>query len=91
MVGNEDQVAGFCEHRSCGKRILPVVALVNKPDTSYFGVDPRELAQAVRGVAHVPCLSPKAGAEVAKRLGGTLGPVAGAPRIYVFGFAATTS
>ena len=38
MVGNEDQVAGFCEHRFCGKRILPVVALVNKPDTSYFGV-----------------------------------------------------
>lgn len=91
MVGDEDQVAGFCEHLLCGRRILPLVTLVNKLDTRCYGVDPRGLALNVSGVAHVVCLSPEAGAEVAHRLGGKLGSVAGAARIYAPKFTATAS
>ena len=76
---------------SGSKRIPPIVALVNKPDTRYYGVDPRGLAQVVLGVAHVPSLLPEAGAKFAQGLGGKLGPVAGAARIYVSGFTATAS
>lgn len=81
-VNDEKQLQGFLEHVSSPLRTLPVIALANRPQTRFYGVDPRGLATAVRGLAHVICLDPAIAAEVAEQLGPRLGIVPGAARIY---------
>lgn len=86
MVGDQEQLDAFCDHLLSDKRTLPVIALANKPNSRYYGVDPRGLAQAVRGLAHVACLAPDLVSDVTHRLGKHLAPVQGAARIYGPGF-----
>ena len=81
-VNNETQLQGFLAHVLSTQRNLPVIALANRPETRFYGVDPRGLATAVRGLAHVICLEPTIAREVADRLGPRLGVVPGAARIY---------
>jgi hypothetical protein len=86
MVDDQVQLEAFCDHLLLDKRALPVIALTNKPDSRYYGVDPRGLSEAVRGVAHVACLTPAMAADASRRLGKHLAPVPGAPRIYGMNF-----
>lgn len=81
-VHDETQLQGFLAHVASPLRTLPVIALANLPQTRFYGVDPRGLATAVRGLAHVTCLDPAIAAEVAGQLGHRLGIVPGAARIY---------
>lgn len=89
MIGDQEQLKAFCDHVFSDKRTLPVIALANKPNSRYYGVDPRGLAEAVRGMAHVACVAPDLVSDVTHRLGKGLGPVQGAARIYQPGFTAT--
>ena len=57
-VNDESQLQGFLAHVSSPLRTLPVIALAHRPQTRFYGVDPRGLATAVRGLAHVICLDP---------------------------------
>lgn len=82
MVGDQEQLEAFCDHVLLDKRALPVIALTNKPNSRYYGVDPRGLSEAVRGLAHVVCLTPELAAGASGRLGKNLVPVPGIPRIY---------
>jgi hypothetical protein len=91
MVGDQEQLQAFCDHVLSDKRALPIIALANKPNSRYYGVDPRGLAEAVRGLAHVACLAPDLASDVTRRFGKTLSPVQGAARIYAPGFTATAS
>ena len=86
MVGDQEQLKAFCDHVLSDKRTLPVIALANKPNSRYYGVDPRGVAQAVRGLAHVACIAPDLVSDVTDRFGKNLGPVQGAARIYRPGF-----
>ncbi len=88
MVSDEGQLAAFCEHLLSSSRTLPVIALTHKPQSRYYGVDPRGLAQVVRGLAHVACLTPELAAGVGQRLGRLLAPMPGIARIYGAGFSA---
>ena len=63
-----------------------MIALANKPGSRYYGVDPRGLAEAVRGLAHVACLTPEAATELRSRLGQRFAPMPGAVRIYAPAF-----
>jgi len=81
-VNDESQLQGFLAHVSSPLRTLPVIALAHRPQTRFYGVDPRGLATAVRGLAHVICLDPAIATEVAEQLGPRLGVVPGAARIY---------
>jgi hypothetical protein len=81
-VADEKQLQGFLAHVSSRERTLPVIALANRPQTRFYGVDPRGLATAVRGLAHVICLDPAIAPEVTEQLGPRLGIVPGAARIY---------
>ncbi|MCB2003413.1 MAG: hypothetical protein KDH93_00270 [Rhodoferax sp.] len=81
-VSDPEQLENFLAHVSSTRRTLPIIALANRPGTRFFGVDPAGLAMAVRGLAHVACLSPEVSDAVAERLGPHLGVVAGAARIY---------
>ena len=86
MVDDEEQLEAFCTHLLCATRTLPVIALANKPGSRYYGVDPRGLAEAVRGLAHVTCIAPALVHVLAGRLTRSLVPVPGAARIYRAGF-----
>jgi hypothetical protein len=86
MVTDAAELDGFCDHVMHEKRALPVIALANKPNSRFYGVDPRGLAEAVRGLAHVVCLTPELAANAAPRLGRNLVPVPGAARIYRLNF-----
>ncbi|MEO8542920.1 MAG: hypothetical protein ABI434_05015 [Burkholderiaceae bacterium] len=81
-VNDANQLQGFLAHVLSHQRTLPVIALANRPQTRFYGVDPRGLATAVRGLAHVICLDPAIATEVAEQLGPRLGVVPGAARIY---------
>ncbi len=81
-VANEQQLAAFLAHVASKERRLPVIALTNTPRSRYFGVDPRGLAEAVRGLAHVACVSPEMAVEVKAQFGPGLGLSPGAARIY---------
>lgn len=85
-VNEEAQAAAFCKHVQSDSRMLPIIALANKPATRFYGVDPRGLAEAVRGLAHVACVAPELSGAVTQRLGEPFGVVAGAARIYLPGF-----
>lgn len=88
-VTDAAQLEAFLVHVSSDRRSLPVIALANKPGSRFYGVDPRGLAEAVRGLAHVACLTPELAAQVAGRLGDPFGVVPGAARIYAPHFRAT--
>ncbi len=81
-VVNEQQLAAFLAHVASKERHLPVIALTNTPRSRYFGVDPRGLAEAVRGLAHVACVSPEMAVEVKAQFGPGLSLSPGAARIY---------
>jgi hypothetical protein len=85
-VDDPEGLDAFCEHLHSVNRLLPVIALVNRPNSRYYGVDPRGLSEAVRGLAHVACLAPDIAAEARMRLGKKFGPVPGAARIYAPNF-----
>ena len=85
-VDSPQRVQAFCDHVLSDSRGLPVIALSNNARSRYFGVDPRALAEAVRGLAHVACISPDAAGIVTRTLGPQFGPDAGAARIYAPGF-----
>lgn len=85
-VEDDEQLDAFCTHVLSPARRLPVIALANNPHSRFFGVDPRGLAEAVRGLAHVACVAPGVAAEVGRRFGSDFGVVAGAARVYTPGF-----
>jgi hypothetical protein len=86
MVDTPDQVAQFTDHLLLPERMLSVVVLANKPNSRYFGADPRGVAEATRGLAHVVCLAPEAFAAFTDQVDRKLAPVQGAVRIYKPGF-----
>ncbi len=89
MVEDEEQLSAFYTHLLSDARSLPVIALTNKPGSRFYGVDPRGLAEAVRGLAHVTCIAPVMAGALNRRLTRSLGPAPGAARIYRPGFTAT--
>jgi hypothetical protein len=89
MVDDEAQLAAFTTHLLSAARSLPIIALTNKPGSRYYGVDPRGLAEAVRGLAHVTCFAPAMAGALTASLTRSLGLAAGAARVYAPGFAAT--
>ena len=80
------QLDALCKHLLSSERKLPVIALVNRPQTHYYGVDPQVLAENLRGLAHVACIAPHLEADIESRLGRDLGVEQGAARIYTAGF-----
>lgn len=88
MVASQDQLAALCGQLLLDRRRLPVIALTNRPESRYYGVDPRGLAEAVVGLAHVACVAPDLVADLTQRLGTPLGVAPGAARIYGPGFTA---
>ena len=86
-VSNDDQLDAFFRHVLAPQRRLPIVALCHQPRSQYYGVDPKALATAVRGIAHVACLTTQTCHDVRARWGAGLAPVAGAARLYPPGFA----
>lgn len=90
-VDNPEQLTHFMAHVASPTRALPIIALANRPGTRFYGVDPAGLAMAVRGLAHVACLSPEMSAEMATQLGPHLSVVPGAARIYGAGVPVTAS
>jgi hypothetical protein len=86
MVEGDDQLAALCDHLLEAERALPVILLGNKGTSRYYGVDPRGLAEAVCGLAHVACLTPDGIAGFTERFGRRLAPAPGAVRIYMPGF-----
>lgn len=85
-IDDANQLAAFCGHVLSARRTLPVIALANRPNSRFYGVDPRGLAEAVRGMAHVVCLTPELAALAGPRLGASFSIVPGAARIFAPGF-----
>lgn len=88
-VIDPQQLEALCNHllsAQSAQRTLPVIALVNKPQTRYYGVDPHGLAESLRGMAHVACIAPHLAASVSETLGPDFGVAQGAARIYAPGF-----
>jgi hypothetical protein len=88
-VNDPHQGEAFCDHVLSDRRMLPVIALMNSPHSRYYGVDPNGLAEAVRGLAHVVCVSAPMAGIVAERLGSDFVPNSGGARIYAPGFNTT--
>ncbi|MBA2961046.1 MULTISPECIES: hypothetical protein [Ramlibacter] len=88
LLESPEQLDPFVEHLLMPERRLPVVVLANKPNTRYYGADPRGIAEAARGLAHVVCLAPEAFATFTQTVDRKLAPVQGAVRIYKPGFTA---
>lgn len=87
-VCDDDQLQAFMGHVQSAQRRLPVLALCHQPRSRYYGVDPQALATAVRGIAHVACLTTATSEAVAAQWGSEVSPVAGAARLYLPGFSA---
>ena len=85
-VHDASHLDAFCKHVLSRERQLPVIALTTSLRSRFYGVDPRGLAEAVRGLAHVACLAPEVASEVVLRFGKDFGLVHGAARIYTAGF-----
>ncbi len=85
-VEDEQQLDAFCRHVLSKQRRLPVIALTHSPRSRFYGVDPKGLAEALRGMAHVAFLPPHLAAEASERFGADFGLLAGAARIYGAGF-----
>lgn len=86
FVEDDAQFEAFCAHLLAPQRGLPVIVLSNNPHSRFFGVDPRGLAEAARGLAHVTCLSPWLAPELARRFGPAFGAASGAARVFRPGF-----
>lgn len=41
VVADRSELEAFCDHVLLAKRTLPIIALTHKPDTRYYGVDPK--------------------------------------------------
>lgn len=82
----DDDPTPFVDHLLDPARALPVIVLASKGSSRYYGADPRGLAEAVCGLAHVVCLPPAVVAAFAERFGRGLAPLAGMVRIYMPGF-----
>lgn len=80
------QLDALCDHLMAPDRTLPVIALVNRPQSRFYGVDPDGLAENLRGLAHVACVASHLTRDVADRLGDDFAVVHGAARIYAPGF-----
>lgn len=91
FVEGGQQLALLCDHLLAGDRTLPVILLGNKPNSRYYGVDPRGLAESVCGLAHVVCLTPEGIAAFAEKFGRGLAPAAASVRIYMPGFGAAAT
>ncbi len=76
------QLDALCDHLLAQDRTLPVIALVNRPQSRFYGVDPDGLAETLRGLAHVACVASHLSDDVADRLGRDFAVVHGAARIY---------
>jgi hypothetical protein len=85
------QLDALCDHLLAKDRTLPVIALVNRPQSRYYGVDPDGLAENLRGLAHVACVASHLSDDVADRLGQDFSVVHGAARIYAPGFHANAA
>lgn len=90
-VDDHEQLQAFLAHVLSAQRRLPILALCHQPRSRYYGVDPKALATAVRGVAHVACLTTATSDAVAAQWGLELAPVAGAARLYLPGFVANAA
>ena len=86
VVSHPSQLDAFFEQVLSRQRRLPVIALTSRPRSQHYGVDPRALAQAVRGMAHVTCIPAAMAPEVARTLGSAFGVTHGAARIFAAGF-----
>ena len=85
-IEDREHAQAFHGHVLSGARTLPIIALSHGAHSRYYGVDPRALAEALSGLAHVVCLSPAVASLVSERLGKALAPDSGAARIYAPGF-----
>lgn len=90
-VEDDEQLDAFCAHVLSPQRTLPVIVLSNSPHSRFYGVDPRGLAEAVRGLAHVTCMAPWLAPEVGRRFGDEFGLVSAAARIFQPGFSANAA
>lgn len=85
-VTDKWQLDALCQHLMAEGRTLPVIALVNRPQSHYYGVDPDGLAENLRGLAHVACVASHLSQGVSERLGYDFAMVHGAARIFTPGF-----
>jgi hypothetical protein len=87
LIEDEAQVESFRGALLRPERRLPFLLLARKSNSRHYGTDPYVLAQSVRGLAHVACLSPstiRACGEVLEPHGR---PVQGAVRMILPGYA----
>ena len=87
-VTDQWQLDALCQHLLSEARQLPVIALVNRPQSHYYGVDPNGLAENLRGLAHVACIASHLSQQANARLGPDFAVVHGAARIFAPGFKA---
>ena len=87
-VTDQWQLDALCQHLLSEARHLPVIALVNRPQSHYYGVDPNGLAENLRGLAHVACIASHLSQQANARLGPDFAVVHGAARIFAPGFKA---
>jgi hypothetical protein len=80
------QLDALCQHLLSENRTLPVIALVNRAQSHYYGVDPHGLAENLRGLAHVACVASHLSQDANERLGQDFAVVHGAARIFAPGF-----
>ena len=80
------QLDALCEHLFSPERTLPIIALVNRPQTHYYGVDPQGLSENLSGLAHVVCIAEHLAPDIESRLGSEFVVAQGAARIYTAGF-----
>ena len=85
-VTDQWQLDALCQHLLSEARHLPVIALVNRPQSHYYGVDPNGLAENLRGLAHVACIASHLSQQANARLGQDFAVVHGAARIFAPGF-----
>ena len=80
------QLDALFQHLMAEDRALPVIALVNRPQSHYYGVDPNGLAQNLRGMAHVACIASHLSQDANVKLGQNFAVEHGAARIFAPGF-----
>jgi hypothetical protein len=90
-VESDADLAALVDHLLSPDRMLPIIVLASKGTSRYYGVDPRGLAEAVCGLAHVVCLPPGPVLAFAERFGRSLAPLGAAVRIYMPGFQPTAA
>ncbi len=91
QVFDKWHLEAFCAHVLATERKLPVIALVNRPQSHYYGVDPQGLAENLRGMAHVACVAPHLTDAIEQTLGREFRVEHGAARVYAAGFSVTAN